>query len=346
MLTIDGSFGEGGGQIVRSSLALSLVTGVPIQIDNIRAGRKKSGLMRQHLTAVLAAAEVGGAAVRGASLGSSRLDFEPAGVSCGDYQFRVGTAGSATLVLQTVLPALLTADGPSTLVLEGGTHNPFAPPFDFLARTYLPLINRMGPSVTAVLDRPGFYPAGGGRVTVTIESAERLAGFDLLERGEIVGRRGTAVVAKLPRHIAQRECDTLARRLDWDDSCCRVEERTDTAGPGNVVLAELECEHITEVFTGFGQRGVRAEDVARNVVREIRRYLKAGVPVGAHLADQWMLPLGISAHHGGGGGAFRTLDLTQHAATHIDILQRFLDVTIDVEKHGRDDHVVRVEKRA
>src|SRR5262245_8861795 len=165
MLIIDGSFGEGGGQILRTALGLSLVTGVPFRIEKIRAGRQKPGLMRQHLTAVNAAAQVGQAEVIGASVGSQELTFTPGKISPGDYTFAVGTAGSATLVLQTVLPALLTAAQPSFLTLEGGTHNPHAPPFDFLARAFLPLIGRMGPSVTATLIRPGFYPAGGGQFT-------------------------------------------------------------------------------------------------------------------------------------------------------------------------------------
>jgi RNA 3'-terminal phosphate cyclase (ATP) len=161
MLTIDGSQSEGGGQVLRSSLALSLVTGRPFAIENIRAGRKKPGLLRQHLTAVLAAAEVSAAEVEGAALASRRLLFRPGRVRAGDYAFRVGTAGSATLVLQTVLPALLLAEGESTLTLEGGTHNPMAPPVDFLENAYLPLVNRLGPRVKVQLVRPGFYPAGG-----------------------------------------------------------------------------------------------------------------------------------------------------------------------------------------
>ncbi len=160
IITIDGSQGEGGGQVLRSSLALSLVTGRPVVIEKIRAARKKPGLMRQHLTAVLAAAEIGGAEVEGATLGSRCLVFRPGPIRAGDCAFRVGTAGSATLVLQTVLPALLVAKDESNLTLEGGTHNPMAPPLDFLTKSYLPLFNRLGPTVEASLVRPGFYPVG------------------------------------------------------------------------------------------------------------------------------------------------------------------------------------------
>lgn len=163
MLDLDGSQGEGGGQILRSSLALSMVTGTPVRIRNVRARRPKPGLMRQHLVAVQAAARIGGARVTGTEIGSSTLTFIPGTVKPGEHELSVGSAGSTTLVLQTVLPALLCASEPSLLILEGGTHNPMAPPFEFLERTYLPLVNRMGPRVHAELERAGSYPAGGGR---------------------------------------------------------------------------------------------------------------------------------------------------------------------------------------
>jgi len=163
MITIDGSQGEGGGQILRSSLALSLVTGKPFSMEKIRAGREKPGLLRQHLTAVKAAAEVSRAQVEGNSIGSKTLFFVPGEIKAGSYRWAVGTAGSATLVLQTVLPCLLTADKTSNLILEGGTHNPYAPPYDFLAQAFLPVVNRMGPKASCSLERPGFYPAGGGK---------------------------------------------------------------------------------------------------------------------------------------------------------------------------------------
>jgi RNA 3'-terminal phosphate cyclase (ATP) len=342
ILRIDGAQGEGGGQVLRSSLALSLVTGRPCDIESIRAKRKKPGLMRQHLTAVLAAAEVGRAEVEGAQLGSSRLVFRPNPVASGRYTFRVGTAGSATLVLQTVLPALLVADGESELTLEGGTHNPLAPPFDFLAKAYLPWINRMGPTVEAQLVRPGFYPAGGGQFTVRIRPSRQLARLEILERGGITARRVRAIVANLPRHIAQRECRTLAQKTGWEENCFTVDELQDSRGPGNIVIIELEAEHITEVFTGFGQMGVRAEEVAMQALRQVREYMAAEVPVGSHLADQLLLPLGIGAHLGSGGGAFRTLDLTLHSTTHLEVIRRFLEVDAQVEQEGRNRCLVRV----
>lgn len=342
MLTIDGSQGEGGGQVLRSSLAMALVTGRPFVIDQIRAGRKKPGLMRQHLTAVNAAAEVGRAEVTGAAIGASRLEFRPGKVAAGNYTFRVGTAGSTTLVLQTVLPALLLAEGESNLTLEGGTHNPFAPPLDFLAKTYLPLVGRMGPKVEVQLVRPGFYPAGGGQFTVRIAPVRQLGRLDVMERGEVQGRRVTAMVANLPRHIGERECDVIARKTGWGDDCFRVDMVEGSRGPGNVVLIELQSEHLAEVFAGFGQIGVRAEAVAMRALDDARAYLAAGVPVGKYLADQLLLPLGIGAHCGTGGGGFRTMALSRHATTHLDILHRFLELDAQVEQVGRDDVVVRI----
>jgi RNA 3'-terminal phosphate cyclase (ATP) len=341
-ITIDGSCGEGGGQIVRSSVLLSVVTGRPLTIHKIRAGRRPTGLKRQHVTAVAAAAEICGASVRGATVGSARLDFEPGRVASGNYEFAIQTAGSTTLVLQTVLPALLMGDGPSSVTLSGGTHNPWAPPFDFLDRVYLPLINRMGPDVHARLDRPGFYPAGGGRFRVEIQPAGQLRGFDLTQRGAVIHRRIRAMVARLPRHIARREIDTVLRKLEWPKSAGSVEEITDSHGPGNVVMIEVECEHVSAMFTGFGQRGVKAEKVAAGAARAARRYLSADVPVDEHVADQILLPLGLAARYGTGGGTLRTLALSNHATTHAEILRRFLDIEIAVDEQGKDEVTVHV----
>ncbi len=337
---IDGSHGEGGGQILRSSLTLALITGRSVTIDRIRAGRERPGLMRQHLTSVSAAVEICNGVVHGADMGSQHLTFEPGTVRPGNYRFSVGTAGSATLVLQTVLPALLIADGLSQLVLDGGTHNPWAPPFDFLQRAYIPLVNRMGPQVQLSLERPGFYPAGGGRLTVLVQPAAALAGFDLLERGKVRARRVRVLLSNLPSHVAQREIDTILQKTNWRRDCCTVDE-VSAAGPGNIVSIELESACVTEVFTGFGRLGVRAERVAGEALRELRDYERSGVPVGPHLADQLLLPLGISAWQPGDegrqrGGSFRTMNLTPHATTHIEVLRAFLGVSIAVEASDAD----------
>jgi RNA 3'-terminal phosphate cyclase (ATP) len=213
MIEIDGSFGEGGGQILRTAISLSMVTGRAVRIDRIRANRPRPGLMHQHLTAVKAAQEVCGAEVAGAALGSTELQFTPGEVSHGHYTFSIGTAGSTTLVLQTILPALMTADEATTVTLEGGTHNIHAPSIDFLQRAFLPLLARMGPIVEVELERHGFYPAGGGRVSATITPCPQVKPLNLVERGEVTHRRAVAVVANLPGSIAQRELAVVGEKL-------------------------------------------------------------------------------------------------------------------------------------
>jgi RNA 3'-terminal phosphate cyclase (ATP) len=336
MIRIDGSKGEGGGQVLRTSLALSLVTGQPFQMENIRAGRSKPGLLRQHLTGVKAAEAVGAAEVEGAELHSQTLTFRPRALKAGDYHFAVGTAGSATLVLQTVLPALLGAPGPSTLVLEGGTHNSAAPPFDFLTRAYLPLVRRMGPSVEATLERHGFFPAGGGRIRVSVKPAP-LQPLHLLERGKVVRRQATALVAQVPYDVAKRELETVGRKLGWGEDERKVEELKRSNGPGNVLMLEVESEHVTEVFTAFGERGVRAEAVAETVAEEARHYLEAGVPVGEHLSDQLLLLLTLAR-----GGSFRTLPLDGHSLTQLETFAHFLDVQTTITELSPQVREVRV----
>jgi len=332
MLIIDGSQGEGGGQILRTSLALALVTGKAFRIERIRAGREKPGLLRQHLTAVLAASEVGGARIEGAKLGSSELTFVPRGsgagrLAGGDYHFSIGTAGSTSLVLQTILPALALAENPSTVTLEGGTHNRNAPTFDFLARAYLPLVERMGVSVRAELARPGFYPAGGGSVSFHVEPVRELKPLELMTRGAIIRLHARAVVANLHRSIAEREISVVKHILDLDDSELKIESVNESHSAGNYISIEVECEHIREEFTGIGARGVMAEAVAEGAAVEAKRYLETeGAATGEHLADQLLLPLALA----GRGGFTTRAPLSSHTTTNISTIKKFLDVDITV----------------
>jgi len=334
MIQIDGSQGEGGGQILRSALALSMFTGQPFRIDHIRAKRSKPGLLRQHLTAVEAATKIGQAEVAGASIGSSRLDFRPGKLAPGAYRFSVGTAGSTTLVLQTVLPVLLTATEPTDLILEGGTHNTFAPPYDFLSRAFLPLINRMGPKVSVNLERSGFFPAGGGRFSVRVEPVAKLERIELPRRGEVKARRARALVSNLPRHVAARELGLVSGALRWKENELYAEE-VESNGPGNILLLEIESEHVTEVFAGFGEKGRPSEEVARAAIEPAQRYLSADVAVGEFLADQLLLPMALA-----GGGSFSTHELSSHAQTNIEVIKLFLNTNVRVEKSGR--HQVQV----
>lgn len=330
-ILIDGSMGEGGGQILRTALALSTCLGRPFQISNIRASRKRPGLQAQHLAAVRAAAAISRALMHGDVRDSQELLFQPAMVTAGEYHFAVGTAGSTSLVLQTVLPALVLAKGPSHLVLEGGTHNPLAPSFDFLQHTFLPLLNRMGPSVAARLERPGFAPKGGGRLRVEIQPAIRLQPLEIIDRGALRRQYAQVLLAHLPRHIAQRELAVIQQGLGYAESQLHIQLANQAYGPGNLVSVIIESERITECFTAFGQPGLPAERVAEQVVKQVRRYLRAAVPVSAHLADQLLLPLALA-----GGGAFKTLQPSSHALSNIDVIRSFLPLDIQVKALGDD----------
>ena len=325
MLQLDGSRGEGGGQILRTSLSLSLLTRTPFRISRIRAGRAKPGLLRQHLTAVQAAAEIGGAETSGAELHSQELVFRPRTLCGGTHWFDIGTAGSTTLIMQTLLPVLAAADVSSRLVLRGGTHNPFAPPFEALADSWLPLFRRMGAEVELKLERPGFFPAGGGQIEADIQPLVQLQPLELLERGDLLTTSVTATVARLPAHVGRRELRTVSRELRIPPSRQHLVEESRSAGPGNIVQVRVETGELTEIFSECGSRGVPAEKVAGKAAAEAADYLAADVPVGAHLADQLLLPLALA-----GGGAFRTLEPTQHTLTNAEVIGLFLDVPIRI----------------
>lgn len=317
-IQIDGSQGEGGGQILRSSLALAMVTGRPFRIVNIRAGRAKPGLMRQHLTCIEASAAICSAEVTGAAVGAQEVTFIPGKTKAGEYHFSIGTAGSTTMVLQAILPALLVVDGPSTIAIEGGTHNKAAPPFEFFERALVPILNRAGTQIRARLERHGFYPAGGGRIVVDVEPARRPQAVELLERGKRVSVRATAAVSRLPRSIAQRELAVLRTRLGLEEGDIQIVSVPDPVGPGNAVWVELSYEDHCEVFSAVGELAKSAETVAREVYDEVREFTASQKAVGPYLADQLMVPLTVL-----NGGRYSTGTLTDHARTNIGIVRLF-----------------------
>lgn len=340
MLTLDGSQGEGGGQILRSALALSMLTGTPFQIQAIRAGRPKPGLARQHLTAAQAAAQVCSAELEGAEIGSRALAFRPGEVRPGEYRFAVGSAGSASLVLQTVLPALLTAEGPSALLFEGGTHNPHAPPVDFLQHAFAPLVERMGPRVVIELERYGFYPVGGGRFTAHIEPVPTLQPIELNERGALQRVTAQAIVAGLPHTIGERELAVVGQQLGLPDEALHLQHLPHGYGPGNVLMLRAEFEQHTALFTGFGERRVRAETVAQRAIDEAQAYLDSPAVADRHLADQLLLPFSLA-----GAGSFTTLEPTLHTRTNIDVIQKFLPVAWSVAPLSDQVWQLRCERR-
>lgn len=330
MIEIDGSAGEGGGQMLRTALALSMCTGQPFAMDRIRAGRAKPGLMRQHLACVKAAAEISGAQAVGAELNAQSLRFTPGPVRAGEYRFAVGSAGSCTLLLQTLWPALLMADAPSRLSLGGGTHNPAAPPFHFLQRSYAPLLHRLGARSTLRLRRMGFYPAGGGEIEAELWPApDGLQPFDLLERGAPQDHRAECFAPALPRAVAHRELEQLGHALGWPPEQLLVGPARQNEGPGNALLATLEHAHLCEVFTRFGLKGVSAEKVARELAAEVRRYQRGTGALGPYLADQWALPLALAVWRSGRAAQYTCTELTEHAHSNFRVIGQFLPLRFE-----------------
>ena len=340
MLVIDGKRGEGGGQVLRTSLALSLATGTPFRLDDVRGGRAKPGLLRQHLTALRAAAAVGDAEVHGAELGSRQVTFAPRALKGGDYTFSIGSAGSALLVVQTILPALLLAEEPSTVRVGGGTHAPMAPPFDHFARAFLPALARMGVAVEATLHRHGFYPAGGGDVEVHVHPG-RARRFEALDDGAVTSVRARALVAGVRSRVGWDEVTHLAEALALPREAIGVDELAPERGPGNAVIVEIARERSREVVTAFGEKGLPARKVAEAAASEARALLAADVPVGEHLADQLLLPMALGA-----GGAFATVAPSLHTTTQMDLVPRFLpDARFEARDEGDGRFVITVGGR-
>jgi RNA 3'-terminal phosphate cyclase (ATP) len=336
MLTIDGSQGEGGGQILRTSLALAAVTGTPVRIERIRARRPKPGLQRQHLVAVQAAARACNGHLEGAELGATSITFTPQAPAAGTYDFAIGSAGSATLVLQTVLPVLLRAPGPSTVRISGGTHNPLAPPVEFITESFLPVLHGCGVAATVALERHGFYPAGGGAITATVQPWTAAVPLDLCERGRAAGRHAEAIVANLPAHVAEREARTLKHALHWSHD--EMDEREVAAdGPGNILIARLRHARITTVCSAVGDVKTRAEQVAQRVAQQIQRHLAGDAPVCGHLADQLLLPLALGA-----GGVFRTSEVSEHTRTNAAVIAAFLGPVVDIGDDPTGGHRITV----
>jgi RNA 3'-terminal phosphate cyclase (ATP) len=329
MITIDGSEGEGGGQVLRYACALSLLTGEPFTIEKIRAGRDQPGLMRQHMTAIEAACTVGGAECEGLELGSNRIVFRPGSVQPGEYRFAVGTAGSTALVLQTLLVPLALAGAPSRLVIEGGTHAAMAPPFDFMARCFLPVFARMGPQVSATIKRHGFFPRGGGRIEIAIEPAP-LRRIECLDRGEPVARAGTVLFASLGDDIARRIRKAALKNLPgWTESDIAIRELPADQGPGIALLLDAAFAHVTEVVSGFGRLGLSAEKIGATAGKRMAGYEASGAFAGPYLQDQLLLPMAIA-----GGGAFTSVKISEHTRTAASLIERFTGRTT---RFGVDD---------
>lgn len=338
-LVIDGSHGEGGGQVLRTSLTLAVLTGRAVKLTNIRAGRKKPGLAPQHLTNVVALAEICGARLDGAHLGSTEIVFEPKSrLVAGRYIFDVsevagrGSAGSVILILQTLLLPLVFASANSRVILRGGTHVPWSPSFDDLTKVYLPVLQQMGLTVDCMLERFGFYPAGGGQIEATIYGgAKTLTPLTLTERGHLQRIHGRAVTSNLPSHIARRMQERAKSNLEpLGTEVDIVPQTVKGKGPGAGIFLCANYEHTTAGFAALGKRGKPAEQVAEEACQALLAHHETGAATDRHLADQLLLPMALAE----GRSSFTTSCVTGHLLTNAHIIQRFIAAEIEIE--GRE----------
>ena len=354
LIEIDGSYGEGGGQTLRTALALSALTGKATSISNIRAGRKRPGLAPQHLTGVLAAARISAADVQGARIGSTEIVFIPRPGAPEERSFvfdvteasQGGSAGSVTLVLQTILFPLAYSGRRVELKIKGGTHVAWSPPFDYFSDVVLPTLSRMGLDAGCSLDAWGFYPVGGGEVSVRIGGIRPAGGptphrslgpLRLIERGGVIQVSGRAVVSNLPRDIAdrmaRRAADILGEKgIDADIQALRVVGKSAGAG----VFMTARYAHALAGFSALGKKGLPAERVALDACRELFAFDKTGAAVDQHLADQLVLPLTLAA----GRSEMSVESVTTHLLANAHVIRQFIPATIEI--HGEEGKPGRI----
>jgi len=343
MIDIDGSYGEGGGQIVRTALGLSCLFRKPFRMYHIRKGRKKPGLMPQHLTCVSAVRLISGAVVEGDNPGSTELFFSPGEPQGGTYAFDIGTAGSASLVLQTLIPALLFTCRRSSVTLMGGTHVPFSPPFHFLSGVFVPFLERLGINVQLSIETFGFYPKGGGRIRADIFPADRIGSLDLIERGEVSSVTGCSGVGGLPISIAARQQRAALARISASASELASKTAMDTIdvpahGQGTFVYLECRSGSSLAGFSALGARGKRAEAVGDEAAGEFITYYRSGAALDRHLADQILLYLALSCHE----SAFTTEEVTSHLLTNLWAIGLFHGYRYSVDGRVGEKGTIRI----
>lgn len=329
-IQIDGSFGEGGGQIIRTALSLAAITGRAIEINNIRARRTKPGLQPQHLTAVRAAAALCEARISGAAVGSTFLAFEPqVQTKAGEYRFDIGTAGAAPLVVQTVLMPLALASAPSKVTVTGGTHVPHSPPAEYLEAVYIPMLRRAGLDVSMSYSSAGFYPKGGGQIDIEISPTQAPLPLNFSERGRLEALRAFVVTSNLPEHVAERGASTVESAMKAVGRNVAVECRNlPSPGPGAAVVVAAQCENGLAAFSSIGELRKPMEKVAEAPGREFMRWWKSGAACDEHLADQLVLPMAFAS----GPSRWTTPLVTEHLRTVIQVVQQFLAVEVELEE--------------
>ena len=342
-IEIDGAYGEGGGQILRTSLTLSALTGQPFTISNIRANRKQPGLRPQHLTAVQAIAQLTRAHVEGDSLNSQLLSFHPQDLCSGRYHFTIPTAGSLSLVAQSIFLPLCYASGGSQVNLIGGTHVPFSPSFHYLTELWMPCMESLGYRGALLLEKAGFYPCGGGEVNLRVLSPKSLQPFTALNRGNLVQIRGLSGVANLDDSIARRQKHQALRQLRLlcpDTKIKTVQVPSPSKGTFILLKAMFDGDGWA-CFTALGAQGKRAEVVADEAVEEMLAFLQSNACVDHHLADQILLPLALIS----GISRFTTSRVTQHLLTNAHVIRRFLPCQIKIEGNLGQPGVIQIHGR-
>ncbi|MFQ5988694.1 MAG: RNA 3'-terminal phosphate cyclase [Candidatus Methylomirabilales bacterium] len=336
MLTIDGSYGEGGGQILRTALALGAVLERPVLIEKIRAGRRNPGLQAQHLAGVRALAEIAAADVEGATVGSVSLRFAPSRIAAGEYRWDVGTAGAISLVLQTILIPLALAPASSRISISGGTHVPWSPPFPYIEQVLLPVLGGMGLRASLTLKRWGFYPKGGGVVEGQVQPSS-LHPLTLTGRGGPVEIVGLSAVAGVPVSVAERQRDRALSRLRPLDIPCRIEIcQVEARNPGTILFLLVQCEGGRAGFSSLGERGKPAERVADEACDQVFTYLQGFGVADQHLADQLLLAMAIAP----GSSSLATTTVTEHLLTNRWIIEQFLPGRVRIEGRAGEPGLV------
>jgi len=322
MIELDGSRGEGGGQILRSALALAILTGRSFRLVNIRANRPKPGLAAQHLACVRAAAAICGGHYKGGSIGSTTLFFEPEQVKPGNYTFTIGTAGATALVLHTVyLPLALRGNAESTVTITGGTHVMAAPCFDFLETTWAAYLRRLGIDIEVSMKRAGFYPRGGGEIHAVIRPCSQVRGLTLTSCPELTTAGGFAAVADLPESVSKSMMRRLKHKLKQVNVESEIRQLEWENGPGAVAAVLFRQAPVPPLFFALGGRGKPAEAVADEAAEQAIAFRESGCPVDSHSADQLLLPLAFASE----ASEFRVSEVTNHLITNIDTVREFVN---------------------
>jgi len=334
-IEIDGSFGEGGGQILRTALSLSCITGFSLKLFGIRKGRKKPGLMPQHQTCVNAVSEICNAEVFGNEIGSTELTFVPQKIKSGNYFFDIKTAGSSSLVIQTLLPALIFTDGISRVTIKGGTHVPFSPSYNYISEVFIPLLNKIGIKIETSINKYGFYPKGGGEVIFKIFPCEKIKRLNVVKRGELLSITGCSAVSNLPLHIAERQKNSVMQNLYPLSANIDILEVT-SLGQGTFVFLKSEYENTLAGFSSLGRRGKRAEDVGQEAASFFKDFHKTSACLDPHLADQIVIYLSLAQKD----STFTTSRITQHLLTNLWVIEKFLKIRYEIEGKMDSEGVV------